>query len=356
MKKNRFESRDVSTMALVLLALGMTSLLGQAASAEKDVISFKNIPVKFDKNYGAAIAVIGADRLVQMDATVVEIPPGGKLNPRKLLAEEVIYIISGKGSTTLWTAGPNPKKVKYDWAAGDILSPSLNVWREHGNASATEPARFLSMTSTPIAKNLFGTVPSSNDVFEDRWNKGVQQKPEYNANGKWSTGQGDVSLHKIDKGIIAAGHYLPDMINGKWPAMSPTRNGFNIRPTGDASPGGSSMAGNRLFEWEAREERKPREYDMYHRHPWEVVYLCIKGEMESRLTRVADFATEKLEPERVVTWKEGEMIISESNEYHSHHTNVAGSRFLEFKVSGYFYRVGSSIPLTRNMGGKISGE
>jgi len=336
--------------------LGSAPLLGQMTSSGKDVISFKTIPVKFDKNYGAAIAQIGEGRLVQMDTTVVEIPPGGKLAARKLLAEEVIYIISGKGSTTMWKAGPKPTKVKYEWAAGDVLSPSLNVWREHVNTSATEPARFLSMTSTPVTKNIFGTVPSSDDVFEERWNKGVIQKFEKYPDGKWSTGQGDVSLHKEDKGSMAAGHYLHDMINGKWPAFAQSRNGFNLRPTGDASSGGSSMAGNRLFEWEAREEMKPRGYDMYHRHPWEAVYLCIKGEMESRLTRVTDFATETQGQERVVTWKEGDLIISESNEYHSHHTKVAGSRFLEFKVSGYFYRMGTSIPLTRNIDGKVSGE
>jgi quercetin dioxygenase-like cupin family protein len=349
-------SANVAALFVYLIVLGRTPLHAQSPAGQGDVVSFAKIPVKFDKEYGAMIARIGEGRLVQMDATVVEVPPGGKLAPKKLLAEEIIYIVSGKGSTTMWTAGPNPKKVKYDWVAGDVLSPSLNVWREHANASSTEPARFLSMTSAPITRNLFGTVPSSDDVFQDRWNKGVAQKLEKYPDGKWSTGQGDVSLHKTDKSIMAAGHYLPDMIAGKWPAMSPTRNGFNIRPTGDASSGGSSMAGNRLFEWEAREETKPRIYDMYHRHPWEAVYLCVKGEMESRLTRVSDFSNEKLEPERVVTWKAGDLIISESNEYHSHHTNVAGSRFLEFKVSGYFYRVGTSIPLTRNIDGKVSGD
>ena len=109
------------------------------------------------------------------------------------------------------------------------------------------------------------------------------------------------------------------------------------------------MAGNRLFEWQNREEGVPRPFGSMHdhRHPWEVVYLCIKGEMQSKLKRVADFETEQLEPERLVTWKDGDLMIVEANEYHTHASKVPGSRFLQFKLSGYFYRVGSSIPQTR---------
>ncbi len=355
MRKSRHELWNTCALSLCVVLLAGTPLLGQRASAQKETVSLKTLPTKFDKDYGAAIARIGVGnygegRLYQIEATLVEIPAGGKLAPRKLLAEEIVYIISGNGYTTMWPAGATSKKERYDWATGDVLSPSLNVWREHVNASSTEPARFLSMTSAPLTKNLFGAVPSSDDVFEDRWKQGVMQKPENVPDGKWSTGQGDISLHdSVDRGIMAVGHHFPDMVNGKMGALGPGRRGFNIRPTGDTNPGGASMAGNRLFEWQNREELVQRTFGSMHdhRHPWEVVYLCIKGEMQLKLKRVADFETEKLEPERLVTWKDGDLMIVEANEYHTHASKVPGSRFLQFKLSGYFYRVGSSIPQTR---------
>ena len=363
MRKMLYPVLSIGAVSLCFAVLGGTPVVGQQVPARHEAIPFKTVPVKFDKDYGAAIARLGEGRfgegrLYQIDATIVEIPPAGKLAPRKLLAEEIIYIISGRGSTALWTAGANSEKVKYDWATGDILSPSLNAWREHANASSTEPARLLSMTSSPITKNLFGRVPSSDDVFPDRWKKGVLQKPAVVPDGKWATGQGDLSLHdKVDRGIMAAGHHLPDMINGKMPALGKGRSGFNIRPTGDASPGGASLAGNRLFEWQNREEEIPRGFDMHdHRHPWEVLYLCIKGEMQTKVKKVADFGTEKLEPERLVTWKDGDLLIVESNEYHTHASKVPGTRFLQFKVSGYFYGVGSSIPQTRSIAGGLEGD
>jgi quercetin dioxygenase-like cupin family protein len=344
-------------LSLGVLVIGSMPLVGQQGAAKKETLSFKTVPVTVDKDYGAAIARIGEGRfgegrLHQMDATIVEIPPGGTLAPRKLLAEEIIYVIAGKGHTTMWPAGAQGKQQRYDWGPGDVLSPSLNVWRAHANASKTEPARFLSLTSTPLTRNLFNDaafVMSSDYVFEKRWAKGLT-KPQHVV-GNWSTGEGDLRRHnRVDKGIIAIGHHFPDMINGKMEPIGEGRTGFNVRPTGDASPGGASMAGNRLFEWQNREELDPRGFDMhYHRHPWEVLYLCIKGEMQSRLTKVADFDTEKLEPERVVTWKEGDLLIVEANEYHTHASSAPGSRFLQFKVSGYFYGVGSSIPLTKEM-------
>src|SRR5689334_22446711 len=102
------------------IVLVTSQLYGQLQQSSTDVISFKTMPVHFDKDYGANIARIGDGRLVQMEVTIVEIPPGGRLPARKLLAEEVIYIISGKGTTTMWTAEQSPKKINYDWSAGDV--------------------------------------------------------------------------------------------------------------------------------------------------------------------------------------------------------------------------------------------
>src|SRR5258708_2959459 len=79
-KMRDFANASWSGRLLLLAIVAVTGmpLFAQQPQNGKDVFSFKTIPVKFDKDYGAAIARIGEGRLVQMDATIVEIPPGGK--------------------------------------------------------------------------------------------------------------------------------------------------------------------------------------------------------------------------------------------------------------------------------------
>ena len=221
---------------------------GKPSQPAKETIELKQFPVKFDKEAGAAIARIGVGRLHQLDATLVEIPAGGKLEPHKHFAEEMIYIVSGTGYTEMWV-GTAGKKEKYAWKEGALLSPTMNSWHQHFNASSDKPARYLSVTTTPETQNLThdsAFLTASDYSFQDRWNKAVVQKPEYVGNAK--VGPDTVRMN--------AGHILPDLINRKMnpqiaDALGPEspRNretGITIDPEGD-------MAGNHLIEMEVRE-------------------------------------------------------------------------------------------------------
>lgn len=346
--KNRFTSKGLPLALWItlssLVAMQGTWVWGQ--SARPETVQLKTLAVTYDAAYGAAIARLGEGkygegRLHQMDATLVEIPPGGKLPAHRHLAEEVIYIVSGKGYTNMWT-GSGADKKRYDWSTSDVLSPSLNVWHEHGNSSTTEPVRFLSMTSTPLMRKIFGDakfLSSSDYVFEERWRKGLQdatfleiQRPR---NGRTLT----------DGSSMSIGHIVRDMIGMKMPAVwgdvDYPETGINVVPPGEDAEGTlalTGMAGNRLFEWQNREYIRP--YTTHegsnHHHAWEVVYVCPKGEMEMELKRVGE---DKL---RKVAWKEGDLLIVEADEVHYPSSEVVGTRFLQFKVSGYFR--GTGIP------------
>ncbi len=276
------------------------------AQNSADVIHMKDHPVKLDKAYGAAIARIGEGRLHQVDATIVEIPAGGKLEPHKHLAEEAIFVISGKGYTEMWVAN-GAKKERFDWKEGDLLSPTMNVWHQHVNASPDAPARFLSVTTTPLLRSLVPEPAFATSVdfpFADRWTKSLKVKDPVYVPG--ATSGSETVRMKV-------GNLLPDVANRAMKRQiadadnpkSPRNleDGITIGPEED-------MASNRLLEMEVREMTAMEGTSPDHRHLWEVVYLCFKGEMQSKLQREG-------EPVRDLRWKAGDLMIVGQSGLHS---------------------------------------
>jgi quercetin dioxygenase-like cupin family protein len=95
-----------------------------------------------------------------LDAYVVEIPPGQQTRPERYMYEEMIYVLKGKGATTVWFDGV--EKRTFEWQEGSLFSPPLNCWRQHFNGQGSEAVRFVAVTSAPhvssIARNLSTTT------------------------------------------------------------------------------------------------------------------------------------------------------------------------------------------------------
>jgi quercetin dioxygenase-like cupin family protein len=298
---------------------GASAFYGQQPAAPGELIRMKTHPVKMDPALGAGVARIGEGRIHQMDVTIVEIPSGGKLGARRHLAEEMVYIISGRGYTEIWNR-TNGKKERYDWKEGDYLSPTLNSWYQHVNSSPTEPSRLLVISSAPLIRNLFKSealLTSVDYSFPERWEKSVAQKPEYVGDEQ----EGALAVR------MRVGHLLPDL-PGR--AMQERRNGvlgITIRPEGD-------MAQNHIMEMEVREYLSAEENSPGHRHVWETVYFIVDGEGFATLQRQG-------EPERRLDWKAGDLFVVEANEYHLHRARSGGTaRVVQVKASGYFHGVG----------------
>src|SRR6266478_2549004 len=100
---------------------------------------------------GAFINMLGAGR--SCDAYVCEIPAKSQSLPEHYLFEELVYVVKGRGATTVWQEGG--RKQTFEWQPGSLFSPPLNTWRQHFNGSGTKPARFMAVTSAPPIFNLF---------------------------------------------------------------------------------------------------------------------------------------------------------------------------------------------------------
>ncbi len=304
---------------MVVICLGVNVFVVVLnAQQSVETIPLAQHPLQRDSQSGTLTARIGEGRLFQMDATLIEIPPGGQLPAHRHLAEELIYIVSGAGHTQMWNRETG-RKEKYEWKEGDFLSPTLNAWHQHGNSSSSAPARYLSITSTPLIRNLFHNeeiVTSVDFPFDARWESSVGREPVYVEGPKETS----------EAVQMKVGHFLPNLPGRKMEERRPGVLGITIRPEGD-------MAENHIMEMEVREYLSEQENSPGHRHFWETIYYILDGEGFAVLQR-------KGEKQRRVPWKKGDLFVVEANEYHLHRAKAGGTaRMLQIKAAGYFHNV-----------------
>jgi mannose-6-phosphate isomerase-like protein (cupin superfamily) len=60
------------------------------------------------------------------DSQVVEISPGGKSEPEHHMYETQIYVLSGRGATSLWN--DEKEKSTFEWHTGSLFAIPLNAW------------------------------------------------------------------------------------------------------------------------------------------------------------------------------------------------------------------------------------
>jgi gentisate 1,2-dioxygenase len=101
-------------------------------------------------------------------AYVLEIAPGKHTSPQRHLYEDLIFVLKGRGATTIW----NDKGAKqtFEWQDGSLFALPLNSWYQHFNGGRV--SAIFSVNSMPIVFNLFITPTSSSArrVISDRFN------------------------------------------------------------------------------------------------------------------------------------------------------------------------------------------
>ena len=88
-----------------------------------------------------------------LDMYVLDIPPTRSTDPQKHLYEEVIYVLDGRGSTTIEAS--DGSRHSFEWGPKSLFALPLNARYQHFNTSGQRAARLAGVTNLPMVLNAF---------------------------------------------------------------------------------------------------------------------------------------------------------------------------------------------------------
>lgn len=257
------------------------------------------------------------------DCYVMEIAPGGKLEPQRQLFEEMILVLEGNGSTTVWNdAG---QKVSFEWQAGSLFAIPLNTTHQHFNASGTTAARYVSVTNAPPVINLYEDpdfVFSTQFDFKSRFNG----EPDYFAN------KGE------QQGLLLKTNFVSDAVN--LPLIEAKERGAGGGHIRFSMANGSMNSHISQFPVGT--------YKKGHAHGPGAHVIILSGEGYSLMWAEGE------EPTRY-EWEVGTMIVPPNMFFHQHfNTGTTPARYLAFKHETVSIRNSQGVPkawISRRIGG-----
>jgi oxalate decarboxylase/phosphoglucose isomerase-like protein (cupin superfamily) len=255
------------------------------------------------------------------DCYVCEIAPGKKLAPQHHLYEEMIMILAGRGSTTVWNnAGA---RVTFEWKAGSIFAVPLNCWYQHFNGSGQEVVRLVGVTNFPSVMNLYEEPEFVFNFTYDFQNRFSGEPDYFSAKGE-------------QIGFLLQTNFVADAIN--LPLITAKERGaggghirFNMAKGSIASHISQFPVGT---------------YKKAHAHGPGAHVIVLTGEGYSLMWPEGE------EPRRY-DWKYGTLIVPPNAWFHQHfNSGPVPARYLAFKHSSP--RNSQGVPLSwisRRLGG-----
>ena len=257
------------------------------------------------------------------DCYVCEIDAGKELAPQRQMFEEMIMILSGRGSTTVWNdAG---QKVSFEWEAGALFAIPVNAWHQHFNGSGTDQARFVAVTNLPPIMNVF-------EEPEFIFNTPYDFKSRFSGEPDYFAPRENVSGLLLESNFVSDAVSLP-LIEAKERGAGGGHIRFNFAK--------SSMNGH-ISQFPVGTYKKA------HAHGPGAHVIILAGQGYSLMWPEGE------EPKRY-DWKPGAMITPPNMWFHQHfNTGDAPARYLAFKYEGVAIRNSQGVPkawISRRIGG-----
>ncbi len=156
----------------------------------------------WERKGGKGAVVHIANRHMPNDCHIVEIKPAGKSEPEHHMYELTIYVLSGRGATTIWLDKKNDKGNTFEWQAGSLFSIPLNAWYQNFNGSGDEPCRYIAVTNAPPMMRLF----QDNDFI---FNNDYKFSSRYSGEEDYFSGKGKLYTRRVWESNFIAN--APDM-------------------------------------------------------------------------------------------------------------------------------------------------
>jgi hypothetical protein len=252
---------------------------------------------------GAFLKLAGQEGVTQ--AYVTEIPPGDTLPPFRIGLDEAIYVVQGRGLTTIWAEG-RPKKT-FEWQKHSLFMIPSNYHYQLGNTQGNSAVRLLHFSYLPLAMSIY---PSGDFFLNSSY---VDSSLLYGEGGggfyseaKVLTQQG--SERRPGMWNVWYGNFFPDM--RAWDQLQPFKGrGAGGHVVWIGFPSSTIYSHMSVFPAQT--------YKKAHRHGPGVVIVIPAGEGYSVMWPEGK---EKL----VVPWHEASVFVPPNRWFHQHF-NVGSS-------------------------------
>ena len=257
-------------------------------------------------------------------AYVTEIPPGKTLPPFRMAMDEEIYVLQGRGLTTIRDRDGSSKS--FEWQSHSLFLVPGNHSYQLSNTQGTQPARLLHHNYLPLAMSV---IPSP-DYFLN--NPTVESSLAHGAeNGDFYSEAKAVRRTDALMGErnVWVGNFFPDM--RAWDRLDPLR----FRGAGGLSvnieyPGSPLTAHMSVFP--------PLTYKKAHRHGPGFVIVIPAGEGYSIIWPAA--GAEKV----IIPWHEGTCFVPPMRWWHQHfNVGQSADRYLALHPPRGLSRSGERI-------------
>ena len=281
----------------------------------------------------ALVRLVGLEGIGEVRVT--EIAPGATLPPLMLGVDEVVYVLSGRGLTSVWKDGAEPRPSPYDrlrerpaarsfeWQAHSLFLIPRNSWHTYSNTQGDHSVRLMHYNYLPIAMSA-APVP---ELF---FNNPVRTADDgaLPADVYAEAKVVDVGGKLVDNPYYWYGNFFPDM--QAWDKLAELRfrgaGGSSVQIQFPASEMSCHMS---VFP--------PARYKKGHRHGPGRAIVIPAGEGYSMLW-------EEGEEKVVVPWHEGSLFTPPNRWFHQHfNVGATPARYLALhplaQFSGHSERV-----------------
>lgn len=238
---------------------------------------------------GAAVHLKGRGDFVSM--FVMDVPPGKATEPQRHLYEEVVYVLSGRGSTTIET--PDGRKHTFEWGPRSLFAIPLNTRYRFFNGSGSERALLVSTTNLPATLNMFHNEAF---IFENGW-----EFDERLGEGKYFSGEGDFVPVRPGQHMWET-NFVPDLA------------AIDLQAWDDRGAGSKNimfiLADGTMHAHIS--EMPVGTYKKAHRHGADFHVMCVTGKGYSLLWYEGD------EDYHRVDWKHGTVFAPPDQMFHQH--------------------------------------